>query len=195
MQAILEPARPVSALRRISRFYVRLVEAFAGITMAIIVAVMVVQVAARYLLGGSLIWAEELCRYILIWQTFFVLGLAYSRGEFVVLDILPYLLPRPARLILKLVMAVPILAFLAVIASNGFEYASRFQSQTIPALDFIAQSLTGKPLGLPVTYVYVSVAVGAVLLALHVVAALVGDVIAWRRGEPDVAPSDHGEAI
>jgi TRAP-type C4-dicarboxylate transport system permease small subunit len=195
MLAVLQPAPSMAAPWRLARAYVRLVEAFAGITMAIIVIVMVAQVVARYLLGGSLIWAEELCRYVLIWQTFFVLGLAYSRGELVVLDLLPYLLPRGARLALKVVMAVPIIAFLWIVGSNGYVYAGRFGSQTIPALDFISQSLTGKPLGLSITYVYVSVAVGSALLALHVAASLVADFLAWRRGAPDAAPIDHGEAV
>ncbi|MCL6705812.1 TRAP transporter small permease [Pseudomonas sp. R2.Fl] len=141
--------------------------------MALIVAIMIAQVLSRYIFGGSLIWAEELCRYLLIWQTFLVLGLAYSRGEFVALDFLPSALSDRSRWVLKLITALPMVIFLALITIYGADYASRFDNQTIPALDFIWGSLFGRPLGLSITYVYISVSVGSALMMLHVVADLV----------------------
>jgi TRAP-type C4-dicarboxylate transport system permease small subunit len=74
---------------RIVRVYLWGLRLLAGVSMILIVGIMIAQVFARYVLGDSLIWAEELCRYLLIWQTFLVLGLVYSRGEFVTLDIVP----------------------------------------------------------------------------------------------------------
>ncbi|MEC8794791.1 MAG: TRAP transporter small permease subunit, partial [Pseudomonadota bacterium] len=56
----------------IVRGYLMTVRVLAGICMALIVVIMIAQVFARYVLGDSLIWAEELCRYLLIWQTFLV---------------------------------------------------------------------------------------------------------------------------
>ena len=155
------------------RAYVQVVRVLAGLCMALIVGIMIAQVIARYVVGDSLIWAEELCRYLLIWQTFLVLGLAYSRGEFVALDFLPVQLPPRGKWVLSAVMAVPILFFLGLMAWYGYDFASRFERQTIPALDFIWESLTGAPLGLSIRWVYVSVTVGMSLMALHVVADLV----------------------
>lgn len=153
--------------------YLRLIRTLAGGSMALIVVVMIAQVFYRYVLGSSLIWAEELCRYLLIWQTFLVLGLAYSKGELVALEFLPEALSPRGKWVLRAVMAVPILAFLGVMGWYGYDFASRFDRQTIPALDFIWTSLTGEALGLSIRWVYVSVTVGAVLMALHVLADLV----------------------
>ena len=161
------------ALARALSVYLCTIRFLAGTCMALIVGIMITQVFFRYVLGGSLIWAEELCRYLLIWQTFLVLGLAYSRGEFVTLDFVPSALPPRGRWILRAIMAVPILAFLLVMAWYGYDFASRFDRQTIPALDFIWTSLTGEPLGLSIRWVYVSVTVGLVLMSFHVVADLV----------------------
>lgn len=160
-------------LSRIVGIYLRTIRFLAGLCMALIVVIMIAQVFARYVVGDSLIWAEELCRYLLIWQTFLVLGLAYSRGEFITLDFLPSALPPRGQWVLRAVMAVPILIFLGLIAWFGYDFSSRFDRQTIPALDFIWTSLTGGPLGLSIRYVYVSVTVGLVLMALHVIAELV----------------------
>ncbi len=177
------------------RWYVRLIEILAGVSMAVILVVMVSQVTARYVFESSLIWAEELCRYLLIWQTFLLLGLAFQRGHFVVLDILPYMLSHRARLILKAVTVIPILVFLVVIVINGWDYASRFDRQIIPAADFIWTALFGENIGLSVKWVYISVPIGCTLLILHVIADLVLDIRAYRRGDADKAPADHGEPI
>ena len=169
-------------------WYFRLIEGFAGVTMAVILVVMVVQVIARYLFDSSLIWAEELCRYILIWQTFLLLGVAYRRGEFVSLDILPYMLPPGARLVLKTITAVPILIFLGFIVVNGWDYAERLQRQTIPAIDFIWTELAGRNANVSIRWVYVSVAFGSGLLALHVLADVVESWLRHRRAgrAPDI---------
>lgn len=177
----------------IIRVYIRTVRVLAGLCMALIVGIMIAQVCARYVLGDSLIWAEELCRYLLIWQTFLVLGLAYSRGEFVALDFLPTHLPPRGKWLLSAVMAVPILFFLGLIAWHGYDFASRFDRQTIPALDFIWESLAGEPLGLSIRWVYVSVTVGLSLMALHVVADLITrfhSEFIENQGNDGLAPSE-----
>ncbi|MCC2096553.1 MAG: TRAP transporter small permease [Hyphomicrobiales bacterium] len=160
-------------LSRLVDAYLHLIRFVAGVSMVAIVVIMIVQVFYRYVLGDSLIWAEELCRYLLIWQTFLVLGLAYSRGEFVNLDFLPAALSPRGKWILRAVMAVPVLTFLLSISWHAYDFASRFDRQTIPALDFIWTAIAGKPMGLSIRWVYVSVSVGLSLMALHVVADLV----------------------
>ena len=176
--------------------YTRTIEGVAGVSMAVILVIMIVQVAARYLFSGSIIWAEEACRYLLLWQTFLLLGVAYQRGEFVMLDLLPYMLSSRARLVLKSATAIPVLIFLAVIVVEGFDYASRFERQKIPALDFIWSSLTGANAGVSVKWVYICVPIGAALLALHVIADLVVSTIRHRRGIDDPPPAvDMGEQL
>lgn len=189
-------ADPNSVLTRVLHSYLRIIRLLAGTCMALIVAIMITQVFFRYVLGGSLIWAEELCRYLLIWQTFLVLGLAYSRGEFVSLDFVPGLLPPRGRWVLRAVMAIPILGFLWAMAWYGYDFASRFDRQTIPALDFIWTSLTGEALGLSIKWVYMSVTVGLALMSLHVVADLIATCRAQlveNRAAPDL-PAEGGRS-
>ncbi|MGL4289910.1 MAG: TRAP transporter small permease [Phreatobacter sp.] len=168
-----------------AQLYTRILWAFAGLSMAAIVGIMLVQVAARYLFGASLIWAEELCRYILIWQTFLLIGIAYQQGELVALDLIGTRIPRPMRFVIRLIVSLPVCYFLYLLIETGLVHAGRFKSQTIPAIDFIWGSLTGKPAGLPVWWVYVSVPVGSAILLAHIVVGLVDEVIALARGTPD----------
>ena len=174
-----------SFLTRAVRFYVSAMRVAAGTLMTIIVAVMVAQVIARYGFNASLIWAEELCRYLLIWMTFLLLGLAYENGQFVSLDVFPLMLPSRWRHALRVVMALPVLCFLAVMTWYGWDYASRFTNQTIPAMDFISDNLFGRPAGLSVRLVYVSVSIGCFLLSLHILVDLVRSARAFLRNEPE----------
>ncbi len=65
--------------------------------MSAIVVVMVVQVFWRYVLNSSTIWAEEMCRYLLILMTFLLIGPAFERGEMVSVQFFMQRLPRPRR--------------------------------------------------------------------------------------------------
>lgn len=183
----MTPPEPSAAPPRngFVQLYTRVLWTFAGLSMAAIVGIMLVQVAARYLFGSSLIWAEELCRYILIWQTFLLIGIAYQQGELVALDLIGTRLSRPLRFLIRLIVSLPVCYFLYLLIETGLVHAGRFKSQTIPAIDFIWGSLTGRPAGLPVWWVYVSVPVGCAILLAHVVVGLVDEVIALARGTPD----------
>jgi TRAP-type C4-dicarboxylate transport system permease small subunit len=168
-------------------WYMRAMRVLAGTSMLTIVVIMTAQVVARYVFNASLIWAEELCRVLLVWQTFLFVGLAYQRGELVAVDVLPELLMPKLRLALKIVVSIPVLAFLWRMAVNGYDYASRFHNQVIPAVDFIWMSISGEGLGVSVFWVYVSVCVGSALLGLHVLASVVGDALDVLAGR--AAPS------
>lgn len=160
----------------------------AGTSMLAIVVIMIVQVFARYVLNASLIWAEELCRYILVWQTFLFIGLAYQRGELVAVEILTELLSPRRKFMLKALVTIPVLVFLGLMVIYGYSYASRFTHQTLPALDFLWSSITGRDLGLSVRWVYISVAVGCTLLATHIILSLAADARAlFGTTAPDAA--------
>lgn len=158
-------------------WYIRILRFLAGFSMLTIVAIMTAQVFARYILGWSLIWAEEICRYILIWQTFLFIGLAYTKGELVAVDVVPLMLSPRWRLALKALVSIPILVFLWLMMTNGYDYSTRFSHQIVPGVDYIFTSLIGRGVGLSIFWVYVSVAIGCFLLGLHIIASLILD---WR---------------
>lgn len=163
------------ALHPLVAAYERMMRFLAGSSMMLITVIMLVQVVSRYIFNASLIWAEELCRYILIWQTFLFISMAFRQGELVAVDILTNLMPPKVLYLLRLVMAVPIAIFLALMVKYGYDYAGRFSRQTIPAIDFIWMSLTGRPAGLTVIWIYMSVAVGMGLLLVHFLISLFVD--------------------
>ena len=173
-------------------WYTMLLRFLAGTSMLALVVIMIAQVIARYVFNGSLIWAEELCRHILIWQTFLLIGMAYQRGELVAVDIVPGLLRRGPRLALKTVMTIPLLIFLWLMVTNGYAYAWRFDQQIIPALDFIWRSLTGNDASISIRWVYISVSVGCALLALHMIVGLIVEIRDMFSGRNPQNPASTG---
>lgn len=178
-------------------WYMRAIRLLAGGSMLALVVIMIAQVLARYVFNHSLIWAEELCRHILIWQTFLLIGMAYQRGELVAVDMVPAVLRPRARLALKIATTIPILIFLWLMVVNGYSYAWRFDQQIIPALDFIWRSLTGNNASISIRWVYISVSVGCALLALHMIAGLaveIRDMLSGRDPQKPAAPGHGTEA-
>ena len=172
------------ALPRLWRWYLATVEAAGGAAMALIVVIVTVQVVMRYVFNASLIWAEELCRYILVWMTFLLIGLAFHRGELIAVDLATVRLRPFWRFAFKLVVTVPLVIFLGYIVVNGYRFASRMGVQTLPAFDFIWASLTGQEeADISVFWVYVSVAVGCALLILHIIVALFAEARDLRLGQ------------
>lgn len=156
-------------------YYFKAMVVFAGISTGVIVAIMLVQIVARYVFNSSLIWAEEMCRYILVWQTFLLIGIAYHQGELAILDLLDKHVRPRMRFLIRLTVYLPVLFFLYLLVKHGIVHAERFSRQTIPALDFLWTSLTGKPAGATVFWIYVAVPVGCSILIAHLVLGLVDE--------------------
>lgn len=135
--------------------------------MAAIALIMATQVFWRYFLGGSLIWAEEMCRYILVWMTFLFAGAAFQRGDLVAVELVTRSVSPAVRRALLAPAYLITAAFLVVIAGYGWGYASRNTTQGVPALDFIAQALFGRDSGMSIFWVYVSLPLGCAILAIH----------------------------
>ena len=146
------------------------IAALAASTVAASIVIMVVQVFCRYVLGASLIWAEEVCRYLLVWMTFLFAGAAFQRGEMVGFEFLVRRLSPRAKAWLLTPAYLACTSFLGVIAYYGWTFAEQNSSQAIPAADFIAQSLFGRDSGVSIFWIYVSVPLGCVLLGLHMLA-------------------------
>lgn len=179
----------MKAVAHIARLYRDGLTTLAALTMLAIVVIMGVQVFYRYVLNDSLIWAEEVCRYLLVWSTFLFAGLAFSRGEMVAIEAVTLKLPPVMRCVVIAAGAAAVVVFLLVLARYGWTYAEFNRRQSIPAADFIWSDISGSrgAAHLSVFWIYVCVPVGACLLAAHVALDSVARVRAVLAG-PDTAP-------
>lgn len=131
---------------------------------AVLLGIMTVQVGLRYIFGSSLIWAEEVCRYLLIWISFLAVVFAYERGEMASVPILREALPRRAGLALAILANICGIVLLLVLIRYGLIYADRMGSSPIPAARLVFGDGPGIP---PMYWIYVALPVGLSMLAVR----------------------------
>lgn len=112
-------------------------------------------VTLRYSTNYSIVWAEEVARYLMIWMTFLGAGLVMRFGGHVAITNLQDILPERAQRILRLLIAILLFGFFAVMMWIGYGYMSRMGRQMTPATR------------LPFSYIYAAMPIGFALLTLH----------------------------
>jgi TRAP-type C4-dicarboxylate transport system permease small subunit len=159
---------------RIARFYLSSLMSIAALAMGLIVIIMFVQVFYRYALNSSLIWAEEICRYLLMLMTFLLIGPAFERGEMASVQFFIQSLPaRTAKLVIAPIY-LAMIAFLFVVSYFGYRFATFNSHFSMPSIDFILTALLGQPVSgaLSMYWIYLLIPFGCLLLAGHLAFAL-----------------------
>jgi TRAP-type C4-dicarboxylate transport system permease small subunit len=120
-------------------------------------AVMVfANVALRFLTDHSILWVEEVSRYLMIWLTFLGAPVVLRYGGHVGIDTLQNALPRHAAWI-RLAIFVLLLTFFATMLWLGVRYSMVTWGQTTPVMQ------------IPIGVVYLAMPIGFALMIVHLV--------------------------
>ena len=126
------------------------------IAMMVVMATLVfVNVVCRYVLNYSIIWAEELSQYLMVWVAFLAGGLALREGRHVAVEMLQDRLPSKARRMTRHLIALLLIVFMGVLVVLGFQFVRFTWDHETPVMNI--------PQGIP----YLAVPVGALLLLIH----------------------------
>ena len=123
--------------------------------MAVMATLVFVNVVTRYVFNFSIIWAEEVSQYLMIWIAYLGAGLALREGRHVAVEMLQDRLPVALGRRLRMAVGGLALAFLGVVTVLGFQFAVFVWSQETPVLNI--------SLGIP----SLAIPLGAMLFALH----------------------------
>jgi TRAP-type C4-dicarboxylate transport system permease small subunit len=140
--------------------------------MATMVALVFGNVVARYVFNFSLIWAEELSQYLMVWVTFLGAGLALRQGRHVAVELLQDALPAPLAKVVRALVALLVAAFLIGLVLLGVQFVSFAWQQETPVLNI--------SFGIP----YLAVPVGALLFLVHLL-LMGGDFVAKQFDAAD----------
>lgn len=138
-----------------------LVESIAGVLLALVVVIVLLQVFGRYILRISLSWPEELARYVLVWLMIFGVAAAAASRSQIVVDTLLELVPASVRRALEALAALAGLVAVALLV---------WTSQ--PLITGPAGRSTSPATGIPSFWIYLAVPVGGALLVLFALAEL-----------------------
>jgi len=122
--------------------------------LAAMAAMVFANVALRFLTDRSILWVEEVSRYLMIWLTFAGAGLVLRYGGHIGIDTLQERVPRFAGAI-RAVIFVVMLAFFAVMLWLGIRYTALTWGQTTPVMQ------------IPIGAVYLAMPIGFALLIVH----------------------------
>lgn len=112
-------------------------------------------VTLRYMTNFSIVWAEEVARYAMIWMTFLGAGLALRHGGHVAITNLPDALGEPAQKGFRALLCLILASFCAAMIWIGYDYMSRMQFQMTPATRISYR------------YVYAAIPAGFFLIIVH----------------------------
>jgi len=134
-------------------------------------AVVCAQVFARYVMNDSLIWAEELTRFLVVWSTMIGSAAAYRRGEHIGITMVLEKLQGRWRGLLVRAIHMLVLAFALMVAWEGWHLTMRnfARNQLAPAMQ------------VDIAWAYLALPIGAFLIALAATEAL------WRGTAPTKA--------
>jgi TRAP-type C4-dicarboxylate transport system permease small subunit len=156
--------RTVDAIDRVARVACYLL-------VATIACVMMAQVLFRYVLNSSLQWAEELSVYALVWLVFLGSVTLVRGWKHITITAFVNLLPFRASAWCFVAAKLLSVIFILVLVYWGFQLVSLSVHANSPSMGFSTR------------WVKVSIAVGAVLMALFAVNEMMRDIAALRRGD------------
>jgi TRAP-type transport system small permease protein len=149
-----------------------------GLSFAVILAAVTIQVVSRNFLPASPVWTEELTRYALLYLAAFGIGLAFRSGDLVNIDMAIEALPERAGWALRLLVALST----AIMALALIEPALRFTA--------IGRIQTSPTLGLRMTWSHAAMVV--LLAGLALFAALrVAEMLAGRSDGRPLPPEEE----
>ena len=122
--------------------------------LAAMAAMVFANVVLRFTTDRSILWVEEVSRYLMIWLTFVGAGPVLRYGGHIGIDTLQERYPAQAPY-LRAAIFLLLAAFFAFMAWIGAVYASRTWAQTTPVLQ------------VPVGAVYLALPIGFGLLLVH----------------------------
>ena len=142
---------------RFERYFVAANRGIIFLMMAVMTTLVFVNVVARYAFNFSIIWAEEVSQYLMIWIAYLGAGLALREGRHVALEMLHDRLPLALGRKVRMVVGGLVLAFLGAVTVLGFQFAVFVWSQETPVLNI--------SLGIP----SLAIPIGTLLFAVHLV--------------------------
>ncbi len=142
------------------RLLSKLEKYFTTFLMGAILATGAAQVMMRYLFNSSLVWSEELMRYMFIWMILVGAAVTFRNDGHIEIDFFTGLLPAKFRKLLFYLAKGLIIFTLLLLIPAGFDLAIRSKS-----------SLTGA-LQLSRFWVYLSVPVGSLFMLNSVISGL-----------------------
>ncbi len=155
------------------RIYEGIVNSVAVVLFIAMVAITATGVFFRYVLNAPLYWTEEADRYLFIWLSFVGASITMRYKAHIVVDVVVRYLNPVLRQWFALLAQLFVLIFLAILFSAS-----------LPVIDVTSHTRTTAT-DIPMSWVYLSVPIGCVMIALETLRLMAAT---WRAMRGEVLP-------
>ena len=121
----LAPAPERQTIERICDRVARAIELALAIAFLFAIGLNFTNVIGRYLLGSSILWADEVQVFIMIAMTFLGAAVVTWRRQHLRMDVLAKMMPRPVQQLLKVLELILMLGLCSFILFESQDYAMR----------------------------------------------------------------------
>jgi len=157
----------LTPLQRVNNVLLGIGRVIGVFAIAIMVAVILLQVFCRYILGNALPWPDEAARFCMLWMTGLMAPTAFRNGSFVAIDTIEAILPSLLIRVLQLVLLCVSLTVLIVALQIGWKEVTGLGGRFTTASLYVPLSLSFDSwYRVPRSWMMTSLLVGMVLLVL-----------------------------
>lgn len=126
--------------------FVQILEKIVGSLLVVMVFLLFAQVATRYILRGSLLWAGEMAVWLFVWVTYLGSVVLFINKKHIVVDIVSNLLPKKINDVLEAVSSIIVFSFLSVLFYHSIPVVMSYSKQTATSIEvskfFLFSALT-----------------------------------------------------
>ncbi len=156
------------------RLLSRLVEVLIVLSAGIIVTVVTIEVFLRYVMGRSLIFTDELCRYLMVWLVFLGGAIAVRDGAHIRINVLVKRLDPRMRRFVQVAALLLTTTFLVIVTVEGIKILPRQLYQMCITMD------------ISMFYFYLAIPVGSVLMIIFLLPQIRDEIAGKsREGESE----------
>ncbi len=134
----------------------KLEQYFIAILLLVIAVILFINVVLR-LFNTSILWAEELARYAIVWITFVGASVCVYKGAHIGVDVIMNVLGEKPKKILSLVLALFSLAFSVLFTYYAFKIT----------MNVHGTGQASSTMGIPMYIVYAAMPVGGLLMSIR----------------------------
>jgi len=143
----------------IAKKYIKLIDAINnifGYVISIVLAFMAIiifwQVFARFVMGDSLSWSEELSRFLMIFMIFIGCSIAVREGRMIAVDVIYERISLKTQKVIKILVHLISIVFYIILINFGYNLAESFGNQIAPGTN------------ISMYFIYLSIPIGGILL-------------------------------
>ena len=137
----------------------RIEESFLVISMVVMVSLIFLQSASRYITGNSLSWGTELVIYLHIWQIWIGASWGIRKGEHVRIDAFVNLFKGKLNFLINILALAVWFVFALFLATEGTKFVSGLMNT----------GQTSASLGAPMWLVYAVIPLGGILMCIRLI--------------------------